>query len=166
MGGMEVQAANLNRTTKTRTARQRQNRCSEGCNGGGRIFQTRMEFPLQDNYGNWMAAGGLWIREPAGSGKTRRRQESIGDWWSEDLRLEREAGTEGRSGEGRSGGEPFLMNNQPAMKTRQPIGMRQPAVVGAERRRQKEKTKRIRNVFKTIFLVAIKCFFYFFNVSQ
>lgn len=65
----------------------------------------------------------------------------MGDWWSEDLRLECEAGTEGRSGEGRSEGGPFLTINQPAMKTRQPIGMRQPTVVGAERRRQKEKNE-------------------------
>lgn len=64
-----------------------------------------------------VAAGGLWISRPAGSGKNASvegEKESIGDWWSEDLRLECEAGTEGRSGERRSEGGPFLTNDQPA----------------------------------------------------
>ena len=70
-----------------------------------------------------VAAGELWISGPAGSGLvdqqevarmrvSKEKKESIGAWWSEDLRLECEAGTEGQSGEGRSEGGLLLTNER------------------------------------------------------
>lgn len=54
-----------------------------------------MGFPLKngEEIGDTMAvaAEGLWIRGPAGSGKNAsvegEKKESVGDWWSEDFAI-------------------------------------------------------------------------------
>lgn len=115
-----MQATNLNRKTKTKRRGKGRTDALKDVMGVEGSFKHEWNFLYKngEKVGDTMAvaAGGLWIRGPAGSGKNcrRRKKESIGDWWSEDLRLECEAGTEGRSGERRSEGEPFLTNDQPA----------------------------------------------------
>lgn len=59
------------------------------------------------------ACGFVDQQEVARMRASKEKKESISDWWSEDLRLECEAGTEGQSGEGRSEGGPLLTNDQP-----------------------------------------------------
>lgn len=118
----------------TSTGQPRQERCSKGRTdalkdvmGVEGSFKHEWDFLTKngEKIGDTMAvaAGELWISGPAGSGLvdqqevarmrvSKEKKESIGAWWSEDLRLECEAGTEGQSGEGRSEGGLLLTNER------------------------------------------------------
>lgn len=99
-------AANLNRTTKTkRRGKGRTDALKDVMgwknlsNTNGISFTKKMARRLATLWQLLLEACGLVDQQEVARPVEGEKKESIGDWWSEDLRLECEAGTEGRSGE-------------------------------------------------------------------
>lgn len=73
MGGMEVQVANLNRTTKTKRRGKGRTDALQDVMGVEESFKHEWNFLYKTNgekIGDTMAVAVLWISGPAGSGKS------------------------------------------------------------------------------------------------